>query len=429
MVIVSGTAFMKTSLLLLLAPFAMMASTFAADSKIAASAVNALGMDLYRLHAQGDGNLLLSPYSIQNAFAMTYAGADGDTRGEMQRVLHFPADENALDQSFGVLAEELTEVAKKSVEAVKRSKESGGPATPIEFNLANRLFGEKDYAFRPEFLDLVKARYGAPLEKMDYKTAPDKARVAINRWVEEQTKKKIRDLIPAGAIKRDTRLTLVNALYLRAPWEKEFDEKATKNEPFLARGTESVEVPMMMKQSSCGYARRGDFEIVTRPYWGGELQFVILLPGDPKGLPGLEKALTPKLLEECTHLPSREVILHLPKFRLEPGTMALDASLKTLGMKTAFDEPRGSANFDRMAPRKPNDYLAIDAVLHKTFLALDEKGTEAAAATAVVMAMRGMVMPEKAKPVEVRVDRPFVFAIQHVPSGACLFLGRVNDPR
>jgi serpin B len=247
--------------------------------------------------------------------------------------------------------------------------------------------------------------------------------------VEEQTKKKIRDLIPGGVIKRETRLTLVNALYLRAPWEKEFDEKQTKKEVFHARGTEGVEVPMMTKQSSCGYAKRGDFEIVTRPYWGGELQFVILLPGDPKGLSGLEKTLTPKLLEECTHLPSRDVILHLPKFRLEPGTLLLSDDLRTLGMKTAFDEPRGSANFDRMAPRKPNDYLAIDAVVHKTFLALDEKGTEAAAATAVVMALRGMVRPDNAKPVEVRVDRPFVFAIQHVPSGACLFLGRVNDPR
>lgn len=419
---------MKTSLLLVLSLTAMLAPTRAADSKIASSAVNALGVDLYRAHASGDGNLLLSPYSIQNALAMTFAGADGDTRTEMQRVLHYPADESALDASFGSLAQELADAAKKSVETIKHAKEFGGPSTPIEFSLANRLFAEKDYAFRAPFLALVKDRYGAPVEKMDYKQEPEKARAAINRWVEEQTKNKIRELIPAGVIDRDTRLTLVNALYLRAPWSTEFSEKLTKKERFLAHGREGVEVPMMTSKSSCGYAKRDGFQIVTRTYYGGELQFVIVLPENPKGLAGVEKMLTPKLLEDCAHLPAQDVILHLPKFRLEPPTLPLGEDLKALGMKTAFDEPAHSANFDRMAPRKPNDYLYISAVLHKTFLALDEKGTEAAAATVVAMAAGAAMMP-KPQPIEVRVDRPFLFAIQHVPSGACLFLGRVTDPR
>lgn len=419
---------MKTSLLLVLSLAAMLASSPAADSKIASTAVNALGVDLYHAHAGGEGNLLLSPYSIQNALAMTFAGADGETRTEMQRVLHFPADEDALDASFGALAQELADAAKKSVAAVQRAKEYGGPGTPLEFRLANRLFAEKDYAFRAPFLDRVQAHYGAPLEKMDYKAAPEKARTEINRWVEEQTKNKIRELIPAGVINRDTRLTLVNALYLRAPWSTEFSEKLTQKERFLVHGREGVEVPMMTGKSSCGYARREGFQLVTRSYYGGELQFLIILPENPQGLTGLEKTLTPQLLEECARLPLQDVILHLPKFRLEPPTLALGDDLQALGMKTAFDTPTGSANFDRMAPRRPDDYLYISAVLHKTFLALDEKGTEAAAATAVTMMAAAAMMP-KPQPIEVRVDRPFLFAIQHVPSGACLFLGRVTDPR
>jgi serpin B len=413
--------------LLLLAPCTALQ---AADSKVAAGAVNALGVDLYRQEAHGAANLLLSPYSIQNALAMTYAGAAGDTQAEMQRVLHYPADENALDASFATLANELADAARNSVQRVAESKKYGGPATPIEFNLANRLFAEKDYAFRRPFLDLVRDRFGAPLQPMDYKNAADKAREIINHWVEEQTKHKIRDLIPPGALTPKTRLTLVNALYLRAPWGEQFSDKATKPDRFLAHGKEGVMVPTMLDQSECRYAKREGYQVVARSYYGGQLQFVILLPDNPAGLPELEKALTAKMLEECVGLPEEKVILHLPKFRLEPPTMPLSDDLKALGMKTAFDDPRGSANFDRMAPRKPDDYLAISAVLHKTFLALDEKGTEAAAATAVVMVGAALAAPgPKPQPIEVRVDHPFLFAIQHVPSGACLFLGRVTDPR
>jgi serpin B len=419
---------MKTSLLLVLSLAAMLAPSPAADSKIAASAENALGVDLYRTHTSGEANLLLSPYSIQIALAMTFTGADGDTRAEMQRVLHFPEDEDALDGSFGVLAQELADAVKKSAEAIKHSKEFGGPSTPIEFSLANRLFAQKDYEFRPAFLDRVRDRYNAPLEKVDYRANPEKVRAAINRWVEEQTRNKIRDLIPAGVLDRETRHTLVNALYLRAPWSVEFPEKLTQKERFLAHGREGVDVPMMLSTSSCGYAKREGFQIVTRSYHGGDLQFVIVVPENPNGLADIEKTLTPKLLEDCAHLPMQDVTLHLPKFRLEPPTLPLGEDLKVLGMKTAFNVPTGSANFDRMAPRKPDDYLYISAVLHKTFLALDEKGTEAAAATAVVMARAAGIRP-KAPPADVRVDRPFLFAIQHVPSGACLFLGRVMDPR
>jgi serpin B len=391
--------------------------------------VNALGVDLYHAHTSGESNLLLSPYSIQIALAMTYTGADGETRAEMQRVLHYPKDEAALDGSFEVLANELVAAAAKSVEAVNYAQRLGSwPATPIEFDLANRLFAQRGYAFRPAFLGAVKDHFHAPLEEMDYKAEPEKARETINHWVAEQTKDHIRDLIPPSGITKESRITLVNALYLRAPWETEFNDKATQPDRFLVHGRDGVQVPTMVNKSSCGYARREGYQVITRPYYGRTLQFVIILPDEPGGLAAMEKQVTPELLAGLAKLPEENVILHLPKFRIEPPTMALEDNFKALGMKTAFDEPRGSANFDRIAPRKPNDYLYISAIFHKTWLALDEKGTEAAAATAVAIAA-GAAMRKAPPPPEVKVDHPFIFAIQHVESGACLFLGRVTDPR
>ena len=184
----------------------------------------------------------------------------------------------------------------------------------------------------------------------------------------------------------------------------------------------------MLRHSDFGYARREGFRVVTIPYIGGEVQFLVLLPDDTNGLAALEAKLTPELLASCASPRTADVILHLPKFRLEPPVFRLGKVLQSLGMKSAFDQPRGAANFDRMAPRKPDDYLYLSEVFHKTFLTLDEKGTEAAAATAVVM-MYASAIIEKPKPIEVRVDHPFVFAIQHRPTGACLFLGRIADPR
>ena len=285
---------------------------------------------------------------------------------------------------------------------------------------------QSGYPLRPAFLSRVKESYFAPVEEMEFADSPDVERVAINRWVESQTRDRIRDLIPAGALKPQVRLVLINALYLRAPWAEEFSERATKPARFLVHGREVANVPTMTNLSSLGYGRRDGFQVVTRPYHGGELQFVIVLPDEPTGLAMVERALTPDAFQEFTRLAPHRVSLHLPKFRIEPPTVPLDDRLKNLGMKTAFDAPKGSANFERMAPRTPREYLAIGAVLHKTFLALDENGTEAAAATAVMMLSRAMAPRAD---LEIRVDRPFLFAIQHVASGACLFLGRVTDPR
>jgi serpin B len=276
----------------------------------------------------------------------------------------------------------------------------------------------------------VKQNFGAAFEPLDFVTNASAATQHINRWVADQTNDRIHDLIPGGALDKTTRLVLANALYLKAPWASDFSENATQPEPFFVHGGGPRNIPMMQKRSErFGYAKREGFTVVSLPYAGNDLQFVVLLPDDVNGLGALELKLSGDMLGECAKLQTRDVDLHLPKFKLEPPTMALAEKFEALGMKTAFDKPQGSANFDKMAPRTPKDYLYISQIFHKTFIAVDEKGTEAAAATAVAMMAGTALRSPPPPPIEVKVDRPFVYAIQHVPSGVCLFLGRVTDPR
>jgi len=276
---------------------------------------------------------------------------------------------------------------------------------------------------------LVKQNFGGAFEPLDFVADPAAATQRINKWVTDQTRDRIRDLIPGDALDKTTRLVLANALYLKAPWASEFSQSATQSVPFFVRGA-PVDVPMMRKtDKNFGYARREGFTVVSLPYAGNDLQFVVLLPDDIKGLRELESKLSADVLASCAKLEKRDVDLYLPKFKLQPPTITLAKQFEALGMKTAFDQPKGSANFDKIAPRTPDDYLYISQIFHKTFIAVDEKGTEAAAATAVAMLAGTALRSPPPPPIEVKVDRPFVYAIQHVPSGVCLFLGRVTDPR
>ncbi len=398
----------------------------AADSaKPAASAINALGIDLLARAAKPGENTVLSPYSIQTALVMTYAGAEGETREQMAQALHYPTGE--VQETFAALQAELAGMTERTAKLARQTKESGGPSEPVTLAIANRLFGQKGYDFRPAFLSLLKTKYETPLEQIDFTKNPPAAAKLINNWVEKQTRNRIQNLIPADALNELTRLVLVNAIYLKAPWAKEFKKSATEPRPFHSANAKTSDVPTMVRKDSFGFAQRDGFSVVALPYAGGELQFLILLPGEPNGLPALERKLSPSLLADCANLKSQDVLLYLPKFKLEPPLFQLSKPLQDLGMKSAFDIPQGSANFDGIAPRRPDDYLYISAVFHKTFVEIDEKGTEAAAATAVVM-MMATSMPVETKPIEVRVDRPFLFAIQHRASGACLFLGRVVNP-
>jgi serpin B len=421
---------MKRSLILQVFGALIVAMSYGAtDYDLAATATNQLAVDLHRQLATGNENLCVSPYSIESALAMTFAGADGETRTEMAPVLHFPSDASAVPASFASLQHSLEEMSVKTAELVKESKRFGGPSEPITLSIANRLFAQKGYDFREPFLALVKQNFGAAFELLDFVHDSSRATQNINKWVADQTRDRIRDLIPSGALDETTRLVLANALYLKAPWADPFSEKATRPEPFHVHGSAPVDVPMMQKRDKhFGYAKREGYTAVSLPYAGYDLQFLVLLPDDVNGLRALESQLTSEMLAKCAKLETREVDLHLAKFKIEPPTILLAEKFEALGMKTAFNKPAGSANFDRMAPRKPNDYLYISQVFHKTFIAVDEKGTEAAAATAVAM-MAGTALIQRPPPVEVKIDRPFIYAIQHVPTSVCLFLGRVTDPR
>ncbi len=266
---------------------------------------------------------------------------------------------------------------------------------------------------------------------MDYVNAAEAATGYINSWVAEQTQGRIRDLVPTGALDAKTRLVLVNAVYLKAKWATPFSEERTQSRPFRVRGEATAKVPTMFAHEGYfGYAKRDGYTAVSVSYSGSDLQFLIFLPDDPKGIHTLEKKISATMLTKAARLESRELDLYLPRFKLELPALDLGATLQKLGMQTAFDHPQGSANFDGMAPRKSNDYLFLSAVFQKTFIAVDEVGTEAAAADALpVTVYSAELLRKKPKPLVVKVDRPFLYAIQHVPSGACLFIGRVTDPR
>src|SRR5207248_872150 len=344
---------MKRFLALCVAGTLMSGMTEAAtNTDIAATATNQIGIDLHRQLAKGGENLCLSPYSIESALGMTFAGADGETRSEMGHVLHFSGDGD-VPASFSAMQHSLEQMTAKTVEMTKQSKQFGGPSEPITLNVANRLFAQKGYDFRQLFLALVKQNYGAAFEPLDFSANPAAATVHINKWVADETRDRIRDLVPGGALNKLTRLVLANALYLKAPWADPFSEKATHPEAFRVRGGPPVDVPMMRKTAQFGYAKREDFTAVSVPYVGGDLQLLVLLPDDVNGLSALESKLSADVLAECAKLDEQDIDLHLPKFKLEPPTLALAEIFQMLGMKTAFDIPRGSANFDKIAPRKP----------------------------------------------------------------------------
>src|SRR4030095_9150446 len=247
----------------------------ATNFDLAAKATNELAVDLHRQLATGNENLCISPFSIESALAMTFAGADGDTRSEMARVLHFPSDGSTVARSFASLQHSLEEMSAKTAELVKKSREFGGPSEPITLNIANRLFAQQDYEFRQNFLSLVKQNYGAAFEPLDFVADPRAATQHINKWVADETHDKIRDLIPENALNKLTRLVLANALYLKAPWADPFSEKTTQPEPFHVRGGAPVDLPTMRKTAHFGCAKGEGFTAVSLRYTGDDLQFLV----------------------------------------------------------------------------------------------------------------------------------------------------------
>jgi serpin B len=378
------------------------------DEALLVEGNSAFAFELYQALKGEEGNLFYSPYSISMALAMTYAGARGETAEQMADTLHFILEQEKLHPAFNWLDGELTSRG----EGAEGKDEEG-----FRLNIVNAIWGQKDYDFLSEFLDVLTENYGAGMRILDFITEPEESRVTINDWVSDQTEGRIEDLIPPGAIDALTRLVLTNAIYFNAAWEHPFDEDMTADGPFYLRDGGQVTVPMMKQTEWFGYTEGKGYQAVELQYDGGELSMVILLP-KAGNFQVFEEGLQAQQVDTIINdLQSTGVTLTMPKFEFD-SEFSLKDTLAGMGMPVAFS---GAADFSGMTG---NRELFISAVIHKAFVAVDEAGTEAAAATAVIVKME--VAP--GLPVEVTIDHPFIYLIRDIETGAILFVGRVMDP-
>ena len=366
-------------------------------------------LELYQQLGQEDGNLFYSPYSISLALAMTYAGARGETGQQMADTLHFILSQDRLHPALNSLDLELSQRGEGA-----KGKDGEG----FRLNIVNAIWGQKDYHFLPTFLDLLAENYGAGLRTLDFANAPEESRITINNWVSDQTENRIEDLIPRGLIDALTRLVLTNAIYFNAAWQHPFNEDVTEDGPFYLLDGGQVTVPMMRQTESFGYAQGDGYQVVELPYDGRELSMVILLP-QPGQFERFEGSLDAQWVNAIVEeLEPGRVAVTMPRFEFE-SAFSLNEILAAMGMPVAFS---GGADFSGMTG---NTDLFISHVVHKAFVCVDEAGTEAAAATAVVMKLTAA----PGTPVEVvTVDRPFVFLIRDIETGTILFVGRIVDP-
>ena len=367
-----------------------------------AVANNQFAIDLYGQLRTEPGNLFFSPNSISTALAMTYAGAESSTAGQMAEVLHFELPEDRLHPAFSGLLGRLN------------SKKKG-----IEVRAANRLWGQKGYTFLPAYLQTTRDQYGAELGQVDFVQQTEAARQTINTWVQDQTNDKIKDLIPAGVLNNMTRLVLTNAIYFKGNWEHQFDKEATQSAPFHVSADEKVEVPMMFQKEKFAHGTVDDVQLLKLPYVGKDFSMLVLLPKAVDGLPALEQKLTIENLNKwMAVLEEKKVDVYLPKFKLT-SEFSLDGVLAKMGMTDAFCPEQ--ADFSGMTGNKE---LYISAVVHKAFVDVNEEGTEAAAATGVVVAVSSVqIIPTfGAYPT-------FLFLIRDNQTNSILFMGRVTNPK
>jgi serpin B len=376
------------------------------DTKAVVAGNTQFALDLYGKLRGKEGNLFYSPLSISTALAMASGGARGRTLEQMAATLHLP-DQKELHPALGALLAKING---------RRGRKRG-----YELHTANALWGQQGYPFLKEFLRLNKDHYGAGLRHVDFRESPDQARKTINRWVEKQTNDKIRDLLQPGTIKPLTRVVLTNAVYFKGDWACQFKKDRTQEWPFTLAGGSTVKTPLMRQQARFRYHDGGSLQVLEMPYVGKELNMVVLLPKKVDGLPALEKDLTAaKLAGWIKAVKDTEVIVTLPRFKMTQA-YGLNEVLASLGMTDAFNARK--ADFSGIDGRKD---LLISVVVHKAFVDVNEKGTEAAAATGVVADQASaeiQVIPE------FKADHPFVFLIRDRRSDSILFLGRLANPK
>ncbi len=380
-------------------------SVTAADRRALAEGNTAFALDLYKEVGGEPGNLFYSPYSISTALAMTYAGARGETEQQMAAALRFTLPQERLHPAFNDLDLALASRGKGA---------AGQDGEGFRLNVANALWGQVGTSFEAPFLDVLAESYGAGMRVVDFVKEPGESREIINGWVAERTEDKIKDILPEGAITPDTRLVLTNAIYFNAAWELPFEEEQTAPSDFTLADGSTVSVPMMNNTAQTSYGEGDGYAALEMPYDGGELSMVLVLPSD---LAAFESGLDAARLEGVLgSLGTRSVSIAMPKFKIE-SNLGLVPPLEELGMPIAFS---GDADFSGI---NGQGGLAISDVIHKAFVSVNEAGTEAAAATAVVIGETSA--PE---PASIRFDHPFLFFIRDNATSAILFVGRVADP-
>lgn len=367
----------------------------------------AFGWEFYREVVEDGENLFFSPHSISVALAMTWAGARGNTETEMANALHFGLGQDRLHPAFNTL----------DLQLATRAESSGADAPlPFRLNVTNALFGQIDFTFLDLFLDTLALNYGAGMRLMDFMTMPEESRLAINAWVADQTADRIDELLPQGIIDTATRLVLVNAIYFTASWAEPFDDTNTRDETFTLMNGSEITIPTMHGSVSTVYADGSNYEAMELPYDGQQLAMLLIVP-DEGQFATVESALSVGAVAQIRDgLTRHQVEVALPKFSFRSQVPA-KPPLMELGMIDAFSDAADLSGMNGTGD------LFIQDVVHEAFIAIDEEGTEAAAATAVVVG-------ETSAPTlaTLAVDRPFVFAIIDRPTGATLFMGRVVDP-
>jgi serpin B len=379
-----------------------------ADLGILVDGNNTFALDIYQSLRGEDGNLILSPFSISLALAMTYAGARGETETQMADVMNFNLSQEQLHSTFNSLDLSL----EKSRTNLDETQE------PMQLNIANAIWAEQTYPFAQEFLDTLAVNYGAGIHLADFINQFESERKGINDWVSDKTEDRINDLVPQGALNSDTRMVLVNAIYFKADWFSPFDVDSTYDAPFHLLDGSKVTIPTMHEGMFVPYLQSDGFQAVELPYAGQTAAMDIIVP-DEGNFEAFDTSFNKDVYDEIIlGMQPVSLQLALPKFKFDKD-FNLSDTLKGLGMIDAFEGDL--ADFSGMTGKKD---LFISNVVHKAFVAVDEEGTEAAAATAVIMETAGAPMLDMV----LQVDRPFIFIIRDTVNGQILFIGRVTNP-
>lgn len=366
--------------------------------------VNGFGTELYAKLSTTKGNVFCSPFSISTALGMTATGAGSTTSDQMRKVLGLPDETNVTDRRYRGLMAAVTAKGK-----------------PYELSTANAIWAQKGFPWRSEFKDRI-SHYGAGLRDADFAKQPDIERLAVNRWAEEQTNQRVKDLFKPGTINANTRMILANAIFFKGRWADEFNPKQTMPMPFVQSDGNKADTPMMFRKGRFSLFTGDGYRVLTVPYQGNDLSMLIALPEKADGLQAVEKSLKVETLVKWASDAklTNDLEVYLPKFKMETD-YTLNDVLSSMGMPDAFDANKADFAGMHSSPER----LFISLVVHKAFVEVNEEGTEAAAATGVAMARTAAPLT---KPKIFKADHPFVFAIRHNNSGAILFLGRLAKP-